>query len=408
MAQPAQNRKTRVLAVDDTPDALKQLRLALRNAGLDCFTAQTGQAAIDFLNRELVDLIITDVSMPGMDGYELCRQVKFQDRTRHIPVLFLSANVLGEDRNRGIEVGGLDYLSKPIDHGEFNVRMRVALTVAQLQEALADALAAPAQLQAQAAQLQQRLTDSQPGILASHWQSHFGRMAAEFLVEVQQPLTSAIHGVQHLSVMDRIPDEARDKLRLVDVDFRRVNLRLRRLMLVGSPSRAQRNICLAEFVQDLIHLMAPQLHRVGVTISTEFDPTCEWRGMPSELGKAFLYVFNNALDAVSERENPHVLIRVEHNDERQFIRVADNGPGVPEEAKPRIYESFFTTKGPPHTGAGLYLASAILRAANGSIDVESPAGEWATVFSINLPLNTAARFAAPMIPEGEQSSVAAV
>jgi len=407
MAQ-AQSNKPRVLAVDDTPDSLKHLRLALRNAGMECFTAQTGQAAIDFLTRELVDVIISDVTMPGMDGYELCRQVKFLDRTKHIPVLFLTANVMQEDRARGIEVGGVDYLTKPLDHGEFNVRLRVALTIAGLQNSLATAQAAPAQLEAEAAALRQRLTDSQPGILASHWLSHFGRLAGELLQEVQPPLNSAILGVQRLSVVERVPEEVRDRLRLVDVDFRRVNEKLRRLMLVGAPNRTPRVVYLAEFVQDLIHLMAPHLHRYNVTITTEFDPTCEWRGMPSELGRAFLYLFNNAVEATHDRDNPHVLIRVEHNEERQFIRIADNGPGIPEEIKPRIHESFFTTKGPPHTGAGLYLAGAIVRAASGTIDLESPAGEWATMFSINLPMNMSTRLGAPMIAEGEESSIGAV
>ncbi|MBM3876274.1 MAG: hybrid sensor histidine kinase/response regulator [Verrucomicrobia bacterium] len=407
MAQ-AHSNKPRVLAVDDTPDALKHLRLALRNAGMDAFTAQTGQAAIDFLNRELVDVIISDVTMPGMDGYELCRQVKFQDRTKHIPVLFLTANVQQEDRARGIEVGGLDYVTKPLDHGEFNVRLRVALTIAQLQNTLAIAQAAPAQLEAEAAALRQRIADSQPGILASHWHSHFGRLAGELLQEVQPPLTGAILGVQRISVIERVPEEVRDRLSLVDADFRRVNEKLRRLMLVGAPSRTPRVIYLAEFVQDLIHLMASQLRRYNVLITTEFDPTCQWRGMPSELGKAFLYLLNNALEAPSDLEKAHVLIRVEQSEERQFIRIADNGPGVPEDLKPRIYESFFTTKGPPHTGAGLYLASAIVRAANGTIDLESPSGDWGALFSINLPSNMSTKLAAPLIPEGEESSVAAV
>ncbi len=378
--------KPRVLAVDDTPESLKHLRLALRNAGAECFTAQSGKVAVDFLNRDMVDLVITDVSMPDMDGYELCRQLKMQERTKHIPVLFLSANVHTEDRSRGIEVGGLDYVSKPLDQQEFIVRLRVALSIVQLHHELAEAYAAPAALRAQVEALQQRITSTQPGILASHWLAQFGRLTLDFLQEVQQPLTGAIAGVQRLYVQERVPEEVRHRLRLVDVDFRRVNEKFRRLMLVGAASRTPRVIYLAEFVQDLIHLMAPQLFKFGVTISTELDPTCEWRGMPSELGKAFLYLLYNALEATEEKDPAHVIIKVERNEERQFIRIADNGTGITDDVKPHIFESFFTTKGPPHTGSGLYLASAIVRAANGTIEIESPSDKWATQVSISLPL----------------------
>lgn len=387
MAPSEETSKPRVLAVDDTPDALKRLRVALRNAGTECFTTQAAQAALEFLAREPVDLIITDVSMPEMDGYEFCRQVKLQERTRHIPVLFYSANVGVENRSRCLEVGGFDYISKPIDEQEFAVRLSAALMVARLERAVVEARAEPDQLRAEIQVLKERIIGAQPGILASHWLSHFGRLAADFLREVEPPLIAALAGVRRLSVQEKMPEEVRTRLRMVDVDFRRVDERLRRLMLLGAPSRVPRTLHLAEFVEDMLHLMAPQLHKFCVAVTTELDPTCEWRGMPGELGKAFIYILDNALEASEEKEKAHILIRVERNEERQFIRIADNGPGVPEEVRPRIFDSFFTTKGPPHTGSGLYLANAIVRAANGTIDVESPSGEWGAQFSINLPVS---------------------
>src|SRR5688500_15352138 len=87
----AAEHKPRVLAVDDQRDALRLLQIRLQNAGMECFTCSDGASALQFLEKELVDLVILDVMMPNLDGYEVCRRIKAQDRTKDILVLFLTA-----------------------------------------------------------------------------------------------------------------------------------------------------------------------------------------------------------------------------------------------------------------------------------------------------------------------------
>src|SRR5436190_9363328 len=83
------DRKPRVLAVDDQRDALRLLQIRLQNAGFECFTCNDGPSAVAFISRELVDIISLDVMMPQMDGFEVCRRIKADERNRDIPVLFL-------------------------------------------------------------------------------------------------------------------------------------------------------------------------------------------------------------------------------------------------------------------------------------------------------------------------------
>src|SRR5256885_10038191 len=84
-------KKPRVLAVDDQRDALRLLQIRLQNAGFECFTASDGLAALQFLEKDTVDIVILDIMMPHLDGYEVCRRIKAQDRTKDIIVLFLTA-----------------------------------------------------------------------------------------------------------------------------------------------------------------------------------------------------------------------------------------------------------------------------------------------------------------------------
>src|SRR3954462_13230842 len=82
-------KKPRVLAVDDQKDALRLLQIRLQNAGFDCLTASDGPGALELLAKEPVDVIILDVMMPQMDGLEVCRRLKADEKTKDIPVLFL-------------------------------------------------------------------------------------------------------------------------------------------------------------------------------------------------------------------------------------------------------------------------------------------------------------------------------
>src|SRR5690606_38925086 len=124
---PAPVGKPRVLAVDDQRDALRLLQIRLQNAGMECFTCSDGTSALQFLEKELVDLVILDVMMPNLDGYEVCRRIKAQERTRDIVVLFLTARYEMQDKVRGLDVGGHDYLTKPVEQAELIARTRSAL-----------------------------------------------------------------------------------------------------------------------------------------------------------------------------------------------------------------------------------------------------------------------------------------
>jgi len=377
--------KPRVLAVDDQTDSLRVIRLRLHAAGIECFTASSGQAALDFLATQPVDLVILDVMMPGMDGYEVCRRLKLNERTRDLPVLFLTANNQPEEKARGFEAGAHDYLSKPIEQQELLARARAALRVKHLQDQLkAQILEQQAQFQAQL-QLQQQVGALQQGMMSAHWQKLLGQLAGSLAHEINNPLMAALGTVQLLMVEENLPEELRDRLRLTDQNLWRVGEKLRQLLLIAQPSRPRR-IYLAELVDDLVALLNHDLLMRNIQLTTHLDPACEWQGTPGELARAFLYLLNNAVEAVADRPRPAINVTVEQAAGRVLLRVSDNGPGVPASLLEKIFETGFTTKGPPHSGAGLPLARAIIRAADGVIEVKSPASEAATEFTISLPV----------------------
>ena len=107
-------KKKRILAVDDDPSALNALRQILTQKGYDVVTAPDGEAALELLEQERVDLALLDVTLPGMSGYDLCRHLRGDERTQDVPVIFLTARGLVLDMTEGEAAGSDLYLIKPV------------------------------------------------------------------------------------------------------------------------------------------------------------------------------------------------------------------------------------------------------------------------------------------------------
>ncbi|MDM8550917.1 response regulator [Desulfobacterales bacterium HSG2] len=120
-----------VLIVDDNPKNLKILADMLRGKGYKLAMAKNGFKAMEFAKKKLPDLIILDIIMPELDGFEVCRQLKSRNDTKEIPVIFISALTDPKNKVKGFEVGGVDYITKPFQHEEVSARMNVHLKLRQ-------------------------------------------------------------------------------------------------------------------------------------------------------------------------------------------------------------------------------------------------------------------------------------
>jgi putative two-component system response regulator len=125
------NMKPKILIVDDDPDMRESLRKFLTLEGYQTTMAANGLDGLQQAVRERPDFILLDVSMPGIDGYETCNRLKQDTRTAHIPVTFLTYQSDLVERQRGIEVGAADYLSKPVDFDQLSAHLRSHVRVAQ-------------------------------------------------------------------------------------------------------------------------------------------------------------------------------------------------------------------------------------------------------------------------------------
>jgi DNA-binding NarL/FixJ family response regulator len=120
-----------ILVVDDTPGTLGVLNEVLEDAGYTVLMAQSAAAAMTVLGRVLPDVILIDAVMPGMDGFEACRRMKRNPALASVPIIFMTGLTESEDVVRGLEAGGVDYVTKPLQLSEVVARIRVHLTGAR-------------------------------------------------------------------------------------------------------------------------------------------------------------------------------------------------------------------------------------------------------------------------------------
>lgn len=124
----------KILCVDDEPLNLKLLEKLLVSNGYEVIKAQDGAAALIMIEENNVDLVLLDVMMPQLDGFEVCRRIKGNERLRDIPVVMVTALSAKEERIKGIEAGAEDFISKPIDQGEVLARVRMLLKMKTLND----------------------------------------------------------------------------------------------------------------------------------------------------------------------------------------------------------------------------------------------------------------------------------
>jgi DNA-binding response OmpR family regulator len=127
----------RILVVEDAANDIRLLGTLLSEQGYGVSIARSGEEALEQIDREVPNLLLLDVILPGMSGYELCQQVRATPATRHVPVLMITALQPDEDRQRGLDAGADDFLVKPINRVELLARVRTLLRLDSLHRELA-------------------------------------------------------------------------------------------------------------------------------------------------------------------------------------------------------------------------------------------------------------------------------
>src|SRR3989454_799814 len=367
--EPAGMVGARLAVVEDNPELLAYLTQELgRWYRVVPYVDST--EAVQAIDADPPDLIVSDIMMPGLDGIALARKIRGQPRTAEVPVILLSAREEVESKIAGFEAGADDYVHKPFDLQELHARIELHLRLRTQAQKLREAL--------------EQLKKAEASLVQSEKMVALGRMIAGVAHELNNP----IHFLRgNLALLRRHISSVGSTAPLIaDIDesVERLTAVTRQLLLFGRKQSGDMNaaVKLADVVPLAVKMVAPQTPK-GVRIVQEIDGEGV-RANPQDLFQVILNIVHNALQAV-DPQHGEVRIAASRNGDRVELSVIDNGCGITKENLSRIFDPFFTTKPPGSgTGLGLSIVQELVAAQQGTVRVESEPGRGTTV-AVSLP-----------------------
>ncbi|MEJ2716083.1 MAG: response regulator [Deltaproteobacteria bacterium] len=416
-----------ILIVDDKPENLDVLSEMLRQCGHKVRPATKGKLALKAARKQAPDLILLDIMMSEMDGYEVCRQLKADPDLRNIPVIFISALTQAFDKVTALRCGGVDYISKPFQVEEVVARVETHLQLRRYQTALEE----------QNKRLDRTLHElkaTQARMVQSEKMASLGVLTAGIAHEINNPvnfITSGIAGLRSLlddlmEVMERYCSLDTKNTEQVlgeivrlkeEIGFDEIRDGLYELIdniQTGSERTAEIVKSLRTFARldeddekaadihqniDSTLMMLRNQYKHLISIKKNWGDIPPIFCYPGKLNQVFMNILGNAIEAIrskptrSSQEEISIRTAVVEREGEPFveIEIRDTGGGIPDEIRNRIFEPFFSSKEVGKgNGLGLPISLAIVESHRGAIEVVNnhPSG---AVFRIYLPMKVERR-----------------
>ncbi len=372
--------KAKILVVDDDVDTVELLVKRLRAEGYDTSGAYDGEQALQAVRQYEPDLIILDIKMPGIDGYEVCRRLKGSEETKVIPIIMLTVKSKVPDKVRGLDIGADDYIPKPFDYRELSRRVRYWSTVKMEVEERVK----------QIKRLEQELIKSERLVAIGQTVASI----AHYIKNVLFGLKGGVYLVKVASEEDET-DSLKAGWEMLERNVGRMSDLVLDLLEYSRVREPEYEKCFPnEIADEVCGMMEARARECGVEIMKDLDPSLrEVLLDPKGIHRCLLNLVSNAIDAClfdsSKEKKWLVQVRTALDNHVVRFEVSDNGCGMDEEVKKQLFASFFTTKEGRGTGLGLLITQKIVQEHGGTVTVESEHGEGST-FTIRLPFRVVA------------------
>lgn len=354
----------RILLVDDNPTNIDVLYEFLSDLGYEVFVAEDGPSAISRLEFVLPDLILLDVMMPHMDGFEVCAHLKTMEQAREIPVIFITAMGSVDDKVKGFEAGGVDYITKPFQNQEVLARIRTQISMKRMREALHAK--------------NHKLLDQNMALDA------YARTVAH---DLKNPLNLILNYARLIEDEGVLSGMAAQDLGTIIMSADRMNHIIQDLLLLAQLRKDE----VKAVKVDMKSVIRQSLDRLSFQIAEKniaIEEPSEWipaKGVASWLQAVWVNYISNALKYGG---NPcEIKLWCRQEGDMVLYAVQDNGPGVPEDAQAGIFDEFSRVGGEKAEGHGVGLAivKRIVERLGGEVGVTNMNPGPGCCFTFTLP-----------------------
>ncbi|MDM8540303.1 hybrid sensor histidine kinase/response regulator [Desulfococcaceae bacterium HSG9] len=370
--EPEERTEFKILIVDDNPKNIQVVGNLLRLEGHPTAFAFNGKQALEMIKADNYDLILLDIMMPGMDGFEVCEALKKEERTKDIPVIFLTAKADMDSIVKGFDLGAFDYVTKPFISQELLARVRSRLKMKSLNDELKRRYLEIKELEAVKETMTQMIVHDMKNplnIILGYADLLQINEAVSADPQASKYITSVIKsGRTMLEMVMQMLDIAR-------LESGQMNLKIE-------------NIAVAEIVNEAADNMRPLLKEASVVLKRCLpENIAELRADRKLLRRILANIIGNAIHYAPQ--DTAVTLSAVRQDQDILIEITDQGPGIPSEYHEAIFEKFTQGKKDAarhrhSTGLGLAFCKMATEALGGSIGVESQVDKGST-FWLRLP-----------------------
>ena len=375
-----------ILVVDDTPQTLQLLVAILSGANYTVRPADSGALALASVLAYPPELVLLDVNMPEMSGFEVCRQLKQNPATQAIPVVFLSGLTDLDDRVQGFQLGAVDFVAKPFQRDELLARVSTHLQLARLQKDLISEVAKQTRDLQGAYQELAKASRLKDEFLST--MSHELRTPLTAVIGMAEILHSGGYGKlnkDQAEALEVIEGSGRKLLHLINdiLDYIQVDAGKEELQLAECP--------IVELVNAVLENVRSKAAEKHIELSCRFyqQESLLWLDV-RHMRRVLLILLDNAVKFTSSGGNVGIIVRNSIVQHRIEFEVWDGGPGIAEADLPKLFKPFLQLDGGlnrSHEGSGLGLALAgkLARLLGGEIRVTSQLNAGSR-FIVSLPL----------------------
>lgn len=368
-----------ILLVDDLDENLLALEALLQQEGLSCLKARSGEAALEMLLVQDVALALLDVQMPGMDGFQLAELMRGAERSRHIPIIFVTAGSAdGQRRFRGYEAGAVDFIQKPIEADVLRSKVNVFFDLYRQRRQI---IAQRDALEASAERLR----------TVNRHKNEFLAVLGHELRNPIMALTAGLHFLKRrkdpeaaAEIQAQMERQVAHLTRLVDdlLDISRIDQ--------GKLALKRESVSLQTILDFAVEASRPQIDAAGHTLAIEtLDTPTSVHGDGTRLAQVVSNLLNNAAKYTPAGGRLALGVRVA--DGVAEIEISDNGIGIPEAMQAEIFELFAQVKSPTERaqeglGIGLALVKELIELHGGTVRLKHSAPGQGSTFAVRLPV----------------------